>query len=120
MRKKGLDNQSFARMYVSTAMNAVSEAKDAMHTNGKLHSAAGDALAAAYHDAARAHVATLTSGDDLAILHAYRAVLAAEAALYRDSGGRADLATAAAIDEEVSEVDREIDERSRRCHGGNQ
>jgi len=67
-----------------------------------------DPLAAAYHAAASAHVATLKSGTAREILTAFRAVLVAEIALLRSCPGAFDLATADAISYDLADVDREL------------
>jgi len=70
--------------------------------------APADPLATAYHEAARAHIATLKSGTARQILTAFRAVLLAEIALLRSCPGDFDQATADAIAYDVEDVDREL------------
>lgn len=67
-----------------------------------------DLLAAAFHEAASTHAGLIKCGTDRQILTAYRAVLVAEAALYRDSGGAADIATADGLGWEIEIVDRDL------------
>lgn len=77
-------------------------------SNTSSTSASDDPLAAAYHEAARAHAATLKSGTARQILTAFRAVLVAEIALLRSCPGAFDHATADEISYDLADVDREL------------
>jgi hypothetical protein len=76
------------------------------------HTAPRDPLAEAYHDAARAHVASLRSGTPLELLAAFRRVLVAEIALLRDAGGDLDQGCADQLGWELERVDLDLAARA--------
>jgi hypothetical protein len=86
----------------TTTHTAVNSGENA----GAAPAAPGDPLATAYHQAASDHVKTLVSGSARDILLAYRAVLVAEIALFRDCPGALDQNAADLLTYDLADVDR--------------